>query len=234
MSVRRGTREICAVFFDLTGTLLHPVDVAGVYARAGRRHGSRLTAEVVGRHFREAFRVEEEVDAAAGWRTNPAREVERWRRIVARVFDDVPEPDACFRELFAHFARPAAWRLDEDAPAVLAYLRAADVTVGLATNFDRRLGGVIADFPELAGLGPIVLSADVGWRKPAPEFFTALVDRAGLPPGRILLAGDDLVNDYEGARAAGLRAVLLDPRDRYPDVPHRIRRLAALLKEAKE
>src|SRR5262245_38416474 len=102
-----------AVFFDLTGTLLHPVDVAKVYTRVGGQYGSRLTAEEVGRRFRAAFRSEEERDAAAGWRTSEAREEERWRRIVAYALADAADPDVCFRELFAHFARPDAWRMDD-------------------------------------------------------------------------------------------------------------------------
>jgi putative hydrolase of the HAD superfamily len=214
-----------AVFFDLTGTLLHPIDVAGVYARVGVQYGSRLTAEEVGRRFRAAFRAEEERDAAAGWRTSEAREEERWRRIVAHALADAADPDACFRELFAHFARPDAWRLDDNAPAVLARLRTAVDVVGLATNFDGRLRSVIVGFPELARLEPVVLSAAVGWRKPAGKFFAELVALTGLWPGQVVMAGDDRGNDYDGARAASLRAVLLDPRDRHSDVPHRIRRL---------
>src|SRR5437764_756042 len=109
-----------AVFLDVTGTLLHPVDVAGVYARVGAKYGSRLTAEEVGRRFRAAFRSEEERDAAVGWRADEAREAQRWRRIVSYTLADAADPAACFHELFAHFARPDAWRLDDDAPAVWA------------------------------------------------------------------------------------------------------------------
>jgi putative hydrolase of the HAD superfamily len=218
-----------AVFFDVTGTLLHPIDVAGAYARVGGKYGSRLSVAAVVRRFREAFRAEEERDAAAGWRTSEAREEERWRRIVGYTLADAADPDACFRELFAHFARPAAWRLDDDAPAVWARLRAAIDVVGLATNFDQRLHTVLAGFPELADPAFVVLSSEVGWRKPGGKFFAELVALTELRPGQILVVGDDRDNDYDGARAAGQPAVLFDPRDRHPDVPQRIRRLIDLL-----
>jgi putative hydrolase of the HAD superfamily len=45
----------------------------------------------------------------------------------------------------------------------------------------------------------------------------------------VLFVGDDLGNDYEGATAAGLPALLLDPQGRYPHVPHRIASLAELV-----
>src|SRR5437016_5097413 len=104
---------IRAVFFDAVGTLLHPEPAASVvYAEVGRRHGSRYDLSGIDSRFHAAFRREEEIDFAHGLRTDEAREVERWRRIVATALDDVTDADACFEELFEHFSRPENWRLD--------------------------------------------------------------------------------------------------------------------------
>ena len=66
--------------------------------------------------------------------------------------------------------------------------------------------------PELApARGRCVVSSLVGWRKPAPQFFAALVEAAGCQSHQVLYVGDDKRNDLDGATAAGLRAVLLDP-----------------------
>ena len=103
-------RGVRAVFFDAVGTLIVPDPPAPeAYAAVGRRHGSRLAVATVADRFRAAFRREEESDRAAGWRTDDRREGRRWRSIVAAVLDDVPDAEACFRELWDHFARPAAW-----------------------------------------------------------------------------------------------------------------------------
>jgi putative hydrolase of the HAD superfamily len=218
------------VIFDAVGTLLHPEPAAhAVYAEAGRRHGSRLDADTIRRRFRAAFARQEELDRAAGWRTDEAREVERWRQIVAETLADLPDPSACFRELYVYFARPSGWRVDADAAEVLSSLRARGVTVGVASNFDGRLRGVLAGFPVLADLAPVVVSAEVGWRKPAPRFFAELVAHFGVAAEQILFVGDDRGNDYDGARAAGLRAVLLDPQGREGQGVERIGRLGELL-----
>jgi putative hydrolase of the HAD superfamily len=204
-----------AVAFDAVGTLITPdPPVQVVYEAVGRRHGSRRTGEEIHHRFRVAFRSEEDRDRAAGWRTDPAREVERWRRIVAAVLDDAADPEACFRELWNHFARPAAWRCLPDVGAALAALAQRGVAVGLASNFDSRLRAVAGGLPELATVGPVVVSAEVGWRKPAAAFFAAAVRAFGRAAGDVLLVGDDFENDYLGATAAGLRAVLLDPAGR--------------------
>jgi putative hydrolase of the HAD superfamily len=221
--------DVDAVFFDAVGTLIHPEPSAALaYAEAGRRHGSALTADAVRQRFAAAFAGEEAADLAGGLRTSEERELRRWRAIVAAVLDDVRDAEACFADLYAHFARPAAWRVEAQAAEVLRALAARGLTVGVASNFDRRLRGVADGLPALADVRHFFISSEVGWRKPAPQFFAALAAGAGVPAGRILLVGDDRDNDYLGAQAAGLRAVLFDPRGRGPaDVPS-VGRLAEL------
>lgn len=221
-------RGVRAVAFDAVGTLITPnPPVADVYHSAGRRHGSRLTTEVIRGRFHAAFRAEDELDRAAGWHSDAAREVERWRRIVVAVLDDVPNVEACFRELWDHFSSPASWRCLPDVGPVLAELTRRGLIVGLTSNFDGRLRTVAAGLPDLAPVAPVVVSAEVGWRKPAPEFFAAVVRAFGCAANEVLLVGDDFENDYLGATAAGLPALLLDTVPR-PGVA-RISRLADLI-----
>jgi len=45
--------------------------------------------------------------------------------------------------------------------------------------------------------------------KPANAFFLAAAERLGLPPGEVVMVGDDARADVAGAQAAGLRGVLV-------------------------
>ncbi len=201
-----------AVFFDAIGTLLHPQPPAPVvYAAVGRRWGSRLSEREVRRRFGAAFAEEDAQDRAAGLRTDEPRELRRWRTVVGRVLDDVADGDGCFAELFAHFARPEAYCCDAEAAAVLAGLANRGLVLGLASNFDARLHGVAAGLPELRSLRHLVVSSEVGWRKPAPQFFAAVCRACELAPAEVLFVGDDRANDHDGARAVGLHALLFDP-----------------------
>jgi putative hydrolase of the HAD superfamily len=221
---------IRAVVFDAVGTLIFPDPPAPrVYAEVGGRHDSRLSPEVIAQRFAAAFRREEDIDRAAGLRTSEARERERWQYIVAAVLDDVEDPAACFRELFEHFSRPEAWRCDPEATAVLRELARRGYALGLASNYDRRLQGVAEGMPELTPIQRLVISSEVGWRKPSPAFFASLCQNLALSPGQVLFVGDDIANDYEGARAAGLRALLWDPHGRAPAAVERLGRWADLL-----
>src|SRR5207249_3990940 len=120
------------------------------------------------------------------------------------------DPEACFKELYAHFAAPAAWRCDPEAEEVLRALAGRGYALGIASNFDSRLRALVAGLPELAPVRHLVISSEVGWRKPAPAFFEAVCREVSLTPAQVLLVGDDLDNDHAGASACGLHVLLLD------------------------
>jgi putative hydrolase of the HAD superfamily len=222
---------IQAIVYDAVGTLIHVKhSVAGIYAEFGRRFGSRLDGGEVRRRFQIAFARQDRLDEDAGWRTDEARERARWRDIVMEVLDDIADPAGCFESLFAEFSKPEVWSYDPDAIEVLAAMERRGYRQAMASNFDRRLHGVIAGMPPMRHLERVIVSSEVGWRKPAPEFFAALAVTLGLSASDILFVGDDRGNDYEAARRAGMRALLLDPHQRHPDVrTNRLERLSALI-----
>lgn len=219
---------IRAVWFDAVGTLLFPrVPVARTYAEHACRRGAGLTENQIRSAFRTAFARQEDLDRTAGWRTDEARERARWRAIVADVLP-MTDSDACFAGLWDWFSRPAAWTVPADTGDVFRHLTGRGIVVGIGSNFDSRLLPIVDAFPELAPVrGRVVISSLVGWRKPAPQFFDALADAAGCDRGQLLYVGDDERNDLDGATAAGLRAVLLDPAAETPGA-NRIRRLRDL------
>lgn len=219
-----------AIVYDAVGTLIHVrPSVAAIYADIAGRFGSKLEPYAIRGRFHAAFARQEAIDEQAGWRTSEVRERQRWRAIVAAVLDDVADQAGCFEALFAAFGRAEAWTSDADAAAVIEHWRNRGVRQALASNFDARLGGIIAGMPALGGLAPVLISSQVGWRKPAPAFFRAVADALGLPPGAILHVGDDRRNDFEGARQAGLQALLLDPNRQHLALgPDRLERLGDL------
>lgn len=224
-----GQAIIRAIVFDAVGTLLHPEPPAAeVYAEVGCRHGSRLGVEDIRRRSRAAFDAEERRDRDAGLRTSEERERLRWRAIVAAVLTDVADFDSCFHELFEHFRRPGAWRCAPGTGRILAALQARGLGLGLASNYDRRLFDVAAGLPELACLDHVVISSEVGWRKPSRRFFEKVCAILRLPAAEILHVGDDPANDYEAACQAGL-AVALSGRSAAPPDVRRAEHLEELL-----
>ncbi|MEU5723872.1 HAD family hydrolase [Micromonospora sp. NPDC047738] len=93
-----------------------------------------------------------------------------------------------------------------DAVPALAALRPRHL-LGLATNGNSR-----AERCGLAGQFTFELYAHENGlpKKPAPEFYAAVVTAAGLPPERIVYVGDSPEHDVVAAQRVGLRAVWLN------------------------
>jgi putative hydrolase of the HAD superfamily len=107
-------------------------------------------------------------------------------------------------------------------------LRAEGRFVGLISNmvpawdaYWRRMVDPARTFDD------VILSFEVGHRKPAPEIFELAVERSGIPPAESVFI-DDLPKNCDAARAAGWHAI------HFTDAVTAIRELAELVEPLKE
>jgi putative hydrolase of the HAD superfamily len=223
--------DIGGIVLDAVGTLIDPrPTVAEAYAGAARRQGVVLEPAEVRRRFREHFGADEVDEGRGPLATDETHEARRWRRIVAGVLPELPDPARGFAELWDHFARPDSWRCFADAGPALRTLAEAGVPIRIASNFDARLRGIVGALPELAPWAEtLIISSEVGYRKPHPAFYLAACASLGLPPHRVLCVGDDPENDLFGPARAGLRAALIDRDGRAPGVLPRLPDLSGLV-----
>lgn len=121
----------------------------------------------------------------------------------------------------------AAWSdifwLNEPVATLLRTLKAQGYTLVLGSNTnDLHASQFRAQFADtLAVLDAIVLSHEVGHIKPSSEFYLACAEAAGAAPADCVFI-DDLAENVEGARAAGLQAV------QFGDVPSLLSDLSGL------
>ena len=59
----------------------------------------------------------------------------------------------------------------------------------------------------------LVTSEEAGKEKPSPEIFGLCLKKLGMLPEEVCCIGDSLVKDVEGAKAAGMRAILFHPEE---------------------
>ena len=74
----------------------------------------------------------------------------------------------------------------------------------------------------------IVDSRSHGRVKPHPTIFLAALDALAVAPAEAVMVGDSLEEDYEGARALGMRAILVDRENRHPGFEERLTDLLGL------
>ena len=86
--------------------------------------------------------------------------------------------------------------------------------VGLCSNFTHAPTAlsVLEESHLHAQLDAIVISVDVGIRKPRPEIFQAILEALGTAPEETLHVGDNLRADVGGAAAVGMKTVWITRR----------------------
>jgi putative hydrolase of the HAD superfamily len=179
------------------------------YQQAAWRHGLTVDATVIQQRFKAAWRRQEAIDAAAvpAFATSRGREAERWQAIVDDVFEGAAPAAAIFADLWEHFGRVEAWQPLAHGRDLVRLAIDAGVTVALASNFDERLLAIAERIEPLSWVPHVFASSEIGWRKPAPEFFRWIERRLGCGPAEVLLVGDDPELDVAAARRAGWRSL---------------------------
>ena len=202
------------VVFDAVGTVIDPEpSVAQAYHTIGKQFGSERTLDEVRSRFLEAFSETEHRDAsrgADGMTTSAKIEEARWRYIVAEVFPEVEDGEGCFQNLHDYFSEPTAWRAFDDTLPALHSLSERGLRLAIASNFDHRLHPICDGIPALGLFEKRFISSELGFRKPSDRFYQAVVDALKVDAEQILMVGDGLQNDVEGALSVGMKAVLVD------------------------
>lgn len=208
------TDDIAAVSLDAAGTLIRVAEPVGqTYARLAARHGITVEPAAVGRGFRIAYTIMPPL-AFPGLSDEALVAAERdwWRQLVRHAFGVAASAagfDAFFEEVFAYYAHAGAWRAYPEVQALLEALEERHLPVVVTSNFDTRLHGVLEGLGLRGQLAAVLCSSTCGAAKPEARIFTQAARAAGVAPARLLHAGDDPRADYEGARAAGLHALLV-------------------------
>lgn len=115
-------------------------------------------------------------------------------------------------------ARANLWtRVAPGVPAALDRLRAAGLRLVVVSNADGSLERTFGRLGLRDRVDVLLDSAVVGVEKPDPRIFREAVAASGADPGATVHLGDFFHIDVVGARAAGLRAVLVDPAGLHAD-----------------
>jgi putative hydrolase of the HAD superfamily len=214
-----------AVLFDVDFTLCRPGPElsAGRYARIAARHGITLDA---GRYddAREA--------AVLNLKRHPEllHDESIWHRFTEEIFVGMGGPETlageCATEIEEGWGVSENFELFEDVLPVLEELRRARLRIAVVSNGIRDLNVFVAH--HRLDVDAIVDSRSHGRVKPHPTIFQAALAALAVAPEDAVMVGDSIEEDIEGARALGMRAILIDREDRHPDLDERLTDLYGL------
>lgn len=233
---------ILAVTFDLWETLIHDTPALG--SARSRQRIARLTEAL--RAVEEAIGladVERAYDASidqydAVWRDYRDLSTRRQLEILAGLIGDqlaTALDEAGWEAVERAYVDPIHEHpptLSPHALPVLDWLRERGFRVGLISNTGRTPGvamrRVLADYGLLDRFDATVFSNEEGLLKPRRELFDRAAARLGVPNAAVVHVGDNPVADVAGAKAAGMRAVLLGSLPATVEPDARIATLAEL------
>lgn len=119
----------------------------------------------------------------------------------------------CPRELAEglYEAMPDQWDLFDEARGVLTTLKGAGLAVGIISNIGIDIRPRLQALGILALIDAVVLSFEVGVKKPDERIFARALDDLGSSACRTLMVGDTWDQDG-GAGALGIRTLILPDR----------------------
>jgi HAD superfamily hydrolase (TIGR01662 family) len=213
-----------AVVFDVDFTISEPGPDLGAegYRRLGLRHGMTLDParhDDARRAALDTLERHPELD----------HDEETWILFTERIIQGmggVGDTHAAAVEMTRAWERADHFDLYPDVDATLEELRAHGLKIGLLSNTARDL----ALFVQHHGLqvDALLTSRVHGKTKPHESIFLELLGRLGVAPEEAVMVGDSVEDDVEGARAVGMRALLVDRERRYPERPDRLGGLTEL------
>jgi len=214
-----GTAPVYGIIFDLMGTLatftgtrqeLHAAWQQGAVALYGHLHATGVA--IAPDDFAYALQATFEADLARNG-GNP-RELSV-ASVMARVLDGfgyhltADEGEAAQRAYFQ--PELDGWHILPGALETVEALNAEGFRLAVVSNAPSHqfVEEAVAKIGLRPFFSPVMSSALAGARKPDPGLFLAIATAWELDPATIVVVGDGLQADIEGAHAAGMRGVLV-------------------------
>jgi putative hydrolase of the HAD superfamily len=204
-----------AVFFDVGNTLLFPHPSVSevcrqVLAEEGHIHDlSAIDAlmPLVDDYYEDRYRADDTF-----W-TNEDETSQVWvgmYSLLCRRLGIAENPELIARRVYDEFGRAERWRAYPDVEPAFARLREYGCAIGIISNWDSRLSGLLRGLGLAGYVDVIVSSAEVGLRKPDPRIFELALERLGIAAAHAAHVGDHHYADVLGAQAVGMTPVLID------------------------
>jgi putative hydrolase of the HAD superfamily len=208
------------VLFDVGDTLIGPRQSYGaVYSEVLARLGLALPAEDLDNSIRQtAIELRRQIPPGTDrFSYFPGGEPEFWMRFARSSIGLAagrPIEEAFARsvlgELREVFREPTVWQVFDDVRPTLIQLVAQGCRLGVVSNWDSRLPGLLERLDLARYFEVIGVSRLEGVEKPDPVFFLRVLERLGGSAELALHVGNHPDEDLAGAGAAGIDGLLVD------------------------
>ncbi|MFY7805065.1 MAG: HAD-IA family hydrolase [Limnoraphis robusta] len=215
------------IFLDAVGTLFGVKDSVGeVYAKVAEQFGVKAEPNAVNQAFFKQF-VASPAMAFPGKSLEeiPQLEFEWWEVIASNtfkqvgLFEEFNDFSDFFNALYSYFKTDQPWFVYPDVQPTLKKWQNQGILLGVLSNFDSRLYPVLEALNLSEYFTSVTISTEVGAAKPDPKIFEVALQKYNCSSEVVVHIGDSLKADYQGAKSAGIRAVLINRNEQGKTVP---------------
>ena len=227
-----------AVFFDWFNTLTtYYPPREGAYALACHDLGFEVTTDQMARGLLLADQFYSDENARSPVKKREPNEMiavyVRYGQVALRGAGLPSSEETVLRvmeKVRGAFSSPRFALYDDVLPA-LGVLKSRGLVMGLISNIDQDIKPICSELGLDAYIAQVVTSKDVTSEKPHSPIFLAALNGAGVKAAESVYVGDQYSCDVVGARAVGMKPVLIDRYDLFPEVNDcaRIRSLAEIV-----
>lgn len=205
------------IFLDAVGTLFGVKGGVGeVYSAFSKEFGVEVSAKSLDTAFGKAFATAEPpVFPDSDPDEIPECEFEWWRVVALRTFQEVGVLNQFadfvdfFDQLYNHFSTAEPWFIYPDVLPALKRWQSEGIELGVVSNFDSRLYFVLDALELDQFFTSVTISTQTGQAKPDPSIFAVALKKHSCTAQEAWHIGDSYKEDYQGAKAAGLRGIWL-------------------------
>jgi putative hydrolase of the HAD superfamily len=205
------------IFLDAVGTIFGIRGSVGeIYSAIAAEFGVNVASDRLNSAFFSSFKAAPPMAfSQAQLAEIPELEFNWWQSIAKATFtaagvgEEFADFSAFFRQLYAHFAAAEPWYVYNDVLPALKRWQQAGVELGIISNFDSRINQVLTALELGDFFSTITISSLAGFAKPDREIFLIALEKHNCLAEEAWHIGDSLGEDYQGAKAAGIRPFLI-------------------------
>ncbi|MBD2194967.1 MULTISPECIES: HAD-IA family hydrolase [Calothrix] len=206
------------IFLDAVGTIIGVKGSVGeVYRQIAQEFDVDVPADTLNRAFYESFKAAPPpIFPDADSQDILQREFDWWRIVALNTFEsagvlkEFADFSAFFSELYIHFGTAEPWFVYPDVLPSLVNWRRMGIELGVLSNFDSRIYSVLQSLGLRDFFSSITISTQARAAKPDPQIFAIALEKHNCSPDAAWHIGDSVEEDYNGAKAAGLRGILIN------------------------
>ena len=237
MTLSSSTQNLPKVIFlDAMGTLFDLRSSVGeIYREYALKYGVKVDAKLLNSAFLDSFKSAPPLAfSIIELESIKQQEFAWWKNVVQialaqiGVLESFSSFSDFFQDIYLYFATKEPWYVFDDVIPTLQLWQQQGIQLGVISNFDTRLITVLKLLKLEHFFTSLTISSVAGFAKPDQNIFEVALKKHYITAKQAWHIGDSLIEDYQGAKNAGISSFWLNRDSSSLDIEDQLPNLSSL------